>query len=300
MKSEHRHDLKTNELGRLVEQLRPALERYGNQILVGICIAVLVFAASAYFAFRTSPSARGWAELLFASTAEDFANVADDFAASDVAIWARLQEAESYYQTGVLKMFSDREAGDADLKEARAAFEMLLESPKTPSEARERAQYGLARTLEATSGSNTDDAVHAYEQLLDEFPETVMKQTAEQRIAVLRTKQEAGFYAWFQEQNPVPQDRKGPQDGKFDLGGQFPHGGLPGGGGITLPLIPRELQLPADQTEPVGNEAGSDASDANSGESSPAEEKAGGTSEESSSAQDDAVPADSSESADSK
>ena len=47
--------------------------------------------------------------------------------------------------------FSDRSAGDRDLKDAKENFQKLLESSTTLPEIRERALFGMARTEESTS-----------------------------------------------------------------------------------------------------------------------------------------------------
>jgi len=130
-----------------------------------------------------------------------------------------LQEAESELYTGVQMMFTNRDAGNSELKKARENFDKLIADRSTPQDALERARFGLARCLEALPPDKNsppskinDPAIEAYERLLKEFPDTVYKPVAESRIAALRTATAQDFYAWFEAQNPKPADREMPKD----------------------------------------------------------------------------------------
>jgi hypothetical protein len=178
-------------------------------------------------------------------TAEDFANVADEYSGSQVGAWARLQEAESHLHSGIRLSFADRTAARDDLQEAREAYDTVLANPAAPLPVRERALYGLARTLETLAGIQTaekdgdaskpaatlDEAVAAYEQLLKQFNQTLYANVAKERIAELKKPSTQDFYAWFRQQNPTPADRALPRDG-------LPPGHPPLGGGLSFPGMP--------------------------------------------------------------
>jgi hypothetical protein len=214
MKSEHRHELKTNELGQLAQRMMPFLEKNGTRILVIFSAVAFVSAITIYWV-RSSRATTyvGWARVAAARSAEDFANVADDFPGSKVAAWARLNEAERHLQNGIRLMFTDRAAGVSDLSQARSTLEELLAERGIPDQVREGARFRLARCLESEIGENTDAAIDAYEQLLQEYPESMYKESAETRVAALRTQEAKNFYAWFQKQNPKPPDIEKPNDG---------------------------------------------------------------------------------------
>lgn len=264
MKSEHRHELQTNDLSRAMSNVTPFLEEYGNRILLGI-VAVCLIAGAAIWWARTSTAsaAMGWTELVAAQTAEDFGNVADAYAGTEVGTWARLQEAETYLFQGIRLSFTDRAAAVSDLKKAQEGFEQLLDAKGVPAEVRERTLIGMARTLETRSGQDTQPAIAAYEQLIEEFPESVYRTEAEERISALKTGSTQEFYAWFQKQNPRPEDRETPRDG-------MPMGDLPPGhptvDPLSLPEIPDRL-IPEDAAGiPTGSADGSDpASEKNTG-----------------------------------
>lgn len=224
MKSEERHRLHEHDLQKLTAHAGEYWDRYGNYVLVGLLAAALIAAATIFLLRRQEASATlGWGEFRAAATAEHFANVADDHPGTAVGAWARLQEAESHLFSGSRLLFSDRPAARDDLTQARNAFDEVLSNQSAPPQVRERALYGLARTLEALAGvqaeerespaATLDEAVAAYEQLLKEFERTLYRRPAEERIAQLKRPSTQEFYAWFLTQNPRPADRQMPQDG---------------------------------------------------------------------------------------
>jgi hypothetical protein len=213
MKSEERHRLKTNEFSKVAHKAGDVLEQHATTI-VGVICAVLVVAAAVTWWFRQSSasSVSAWTLLESAQSVDEFGNVADKYKGTPAGDWARLRGAESNLRSGMELMFSDRELALTDLKRARESFEELLSGKRADSMIRERAQWGLARSLETTSDGDTTKAIEAYQQLLNEFPETVFKPMAEERIAALKTGGTKEFYAWFSKQQPKPADIR-PKDG---------------------------------------------------------------------------------------
>ena len=213
MKSEHRHDLKTNELRRLAEKMRPFFEEYGNRVLLGLCGVILVAAVVIYWS-RSSAASAGdaWTQFSAATNAEDYANVAEEFPGTQVAAWARLLEAQNHLGTGMQSMFTNRAAAISDLKAAEKRFQIILVDSSVPEDVREGALFGMARCLEAKSDSHTDSAIEVYEKLVREFPDSVYTELAQKRIDVLKTQEAKDFYAWFSAQKPKPEDRALPDD----------------------------------------------------------------------------------------
>ena len=214
MKSEHRHELKTNELGRLSERLMPFLEEYANRILIGFSVVALMAAVYIYVTRTASVTAdASWTRFIAADTAEEFENIAEVYSGSTVGAWSRVNAAERHLNNGIRAAFKDREAALSDLKQARTILEGLLKEKNLPVQVRETGLYLLSRCLETTSDGNTDEAVEMYERLLKEFPDSMYKDQADRQIAVLKTKQAKDFYAWFHQQNPKPPDIEKPKDG---------------------------------------------------------------------------------------
>ncbi|MEX2287216.1 MAG: hypothetical protein WD648_09015 [Planctomycetaceae bacterium] len=274
MKSEHRHDLKTNELGRLVAQATPFLEKYSNYILIGLGVLVVAGGAAIFISGASSGAAAGWTSMFGARGIEDYATIADKYAGKPVGAWARLSEAQANYDKGIQEAFSDREAAVSDLKKASELFKGLVNDNTLSRDLRQRALYGLARTAETTSDGNTEPAIQMYEQLVQlaqdpkdiSGPKPVYQQLAQDRIDILRTDPTKDFYAWFQKQSPKPADRSQPHDGV----------GLPPGhppfGEVTLPPIPRELRLPKPKSSEA--EPSKDAGDGSPAAGKPAEKSA--------------------------
>jgi hypothetical protein len=213
MKSEHRHELKTNDLSRWATQVGHSTEKYTNQIIAGVLGLVLLAGIGIYWqsASRAARSA-GWNEMAAAQSAEDFANIADKYPGTQVAAWATLREGELHLGTGMRLTFTDRASGVSDLKKSREAFEKLVNDDSVPADVKERALFGLGRTLETLSDKNTEEAIAAYQKLITEYAYSAYKNAAEARIAALRTGGAQDFYAWWHEQNPKPVDRELPRD----------------------------------------------------------------------------------------
>lgn len=259
MKSEHRHDLQTNDLGKLMVQAEPFVEKYGAKILGGIgALLVLLIVLIIWNSQKTSAQSEAWTRLAAAGSTEDFENVAEDFAGTPVANWALIHAAESHLQSGIRSSFTDRSAGDRELKDAKEQFQKLLDSSSTPPEIRERALFGMARVEETTSNGDLKTATELYQKLINEFPESIFRQLAEQRVKPVEGEKVAAldeegtkeFYKWFHEQNPKPGDRQRPGF-NMPMPGMAPQGTTPAGGADT-PGLPSLPGLP----EPLTSEEG--------------------------------------------
>ena len=223
MKSEHRHELKTNELERIASQWGHTAERYFHEnltLLVVAAVAIVAVAGGVVYWRSSSGVAgqQGWREFASAAKTEDYGNVADKYAGTPAGAWARLMEGEMELSSGIRASFTDRAAGRSDLKKAQENFEKLVADKATPPDAMERALFGLALAKEALPDKNTspskvnDAAIDTYQQLVTQFPISPFKDYAEARIAALKTGTAQDFYAWFEQQNPKPADREMPKD----------------------------------------------------------------------------------------
>jgi hypothetical protein len=223
MKSEHRHELKTNELERIASEWGHTAEHYvqDNWMLLAVAVVAIAIGAGGLVYWRSSSGVagqQGWREFASANKASDFGNIADKFPGTAAGSWARLMEGEIELSSGVRSSFTDRAAGRSDLKKAQENFEKLIADKATPSDVMERALFGLARAKEALPDKNLgpskidDAAIEIYQRLLTEFPITIYKDYAESRIAALKTGTAQDFYAWFEQQNPKPADREMPKD----------------------------------------------------------------------------------------
>jgi len=190
------------------------LDQYGNGATIVACVAMI--GGAIWYSYTRTSSARSesaWAQYSQARTAEDFGNIADVFSNTEVGTWARLGEGERLVDSGISLMFTDREAALGELKKADEAFGKVLGNMSGPEVARERAAWGLAKSTEAQSDGDTAKSIEGYAALLNQFPKSIYKAAAEERIESLKSPEAKEFYAWFHKQNPKPADLKKPKDG---------------------------------------------------------------------------------------
>lgn len=216
MKSEHRHELQTNELGKFAEKLAIFIDVHGNRLMVGVCLACIPLAAIIYW-YRTTTNneAAAWRDFAAAvsnNKPEDFFEVWETHKSSPVGLWARVHEGESRLTLGVETMFRNVETGLEELKKAKTAFQSIADDRKAPQEVRERALIGLGRALESMSDGNSAEALKAYETLVKDYPDSIYKKDAEARIAALSKPDSQDFYAWFAKYPRPKVEEKRPRD----------------------------------------------------------------------------------------
>lgn len=190
------------------------LDQYGNGATIVACVAMI--GGAIWYSYTKTSSSRNeaaWAQYSQARSAEDFGNIADVYSNTEVGTWARLGEGERLVDSGISLMFTDREGALGELKKADEAFRKVLGNKSASDVARERAAWGLAKSTEAQSDSDTTKAIEGYTALLSQFPKSIYKAAAEERIESLKSPDAKEFYAWFHKQHPKPPDLKKPKDG---------------------------------------------------------------------------------------
>ncbi|HTN04273.1 MAG TPA: hypothetical protein VL132_20445, partial [Planctomycetaceae bacterium] len=172
MNSEERHHLHEHELGKLAVKTQTVLEKHGIAIAAAFAAVLLALIVGGWWTMTASnATAAHWTELAAAGTSEEFGAVADKLKGTAPGYWARLREGELVLDEALPKMFSDREAGLADMKRCQTAFQEVLDAGSAaPEPVRERALFGLARVLETTSNGDTEPAIKTWQRLVTEFP----------------------------------------------------------------------------------------------------------------------------------
>ncbi|MSR56356.1 MAG: tetratricopeptide repeat protein [Planctomycetaceae bacterium] len=217
MKSQHRHDLQTNELGKVADKVYGSVgsifERHGNKLMIVVSVACV---AGAIFMYKIkgdrARETAAWRELAAAAKADEFADVWKNHPDTAAAQWAHVHEGESRLTEGIQLLFSNVESGTEELKKAREALQSMVDRKSAPAAVRERGLFGLARCLEALSDGNEADALKTYERLRREFPASIYKKDIDSRIAVLGEKTGEEFYAWFASYTRPKATKKGPRD----------------------------------------------------------------------------------------
>jgi hypothetical protein len=207
MDSKHRHELQRNDLAYYGGQVLAYLDKHGNAITVVICVIAIAAAGYTYWSRTTAQKAAvAWNDLEMARKSfrsDDLAAVARNYPDSDAAVWGSLLAAEQRLPGAIPGMYENRELALADLKRAMGEFKAALSHPKATAALKSRAQFGLARCIEATSGEDLSDAIKAYEAVVASN-DPIYKSVAEARIKVLQSESSRDFYKWFASLNPKP------------------------------------------------------------------------------------------------
>jgi hypothetical protein len=255
-----------SESGQATVHVAESLEGHMKALIYGgVAVIVVIVGIIVVTSAGGGASEAGWSKFAEAASASDFANVASDFPGTEVAVWARLREAEIQLGEGVRLQFTDRAAANSQLKKAGEAFDSVIDKASDLPKAQERAMIGQARLLEATSDGDLSKAIEAYKGFSQRFQDSVWSEHVAARIKSLEAGEAGEFYAWFSQQNPKPEDRQTPQDG-LPAG----HPEIP----VSLPAIPDEL-IPADWSEvdlgaAAGPATGEAAADGSATEAKPA------------------------------
>jgi hypothetical protein len=204
------HAPETTKLEELLTHSKPWFERYATALIYGAAAVIALIAIVVWYYRQPKPGSQSTQELMLARTAEEFRDVADSYPGTEIAIRARLRQADMMLATAFDSLYSNREVGVEELESAEAAYENLENRSDLPSDVRQRVLVGLARVTEARcdgSDKTVDAAVAAWQRVLDEYPDSeVFKSLAEDRIDQLPRESSRSFYAWFQAQNPKPGD----------------------------------------------------------------------------------------------
>jgi hypothetical protein len=261
MKSEHRHELQTNELSKFADKVGVFFTVHGNRIVIGICVFALAASLLIYMVRSNhAREAAAWRDLANSSKADDFADVAKTHSGTKAAVWAQVQEGERRLSEGIQLMFSNVETGTKELELAKEALQAVVNQKGAPAPVRERALFGLARSQEALSSGTESEAVKTYETLLREFPLSLYKRDVESRIAALNTGSGQEFYAWFAKfDRPKPSDKRPKDEGLGEMDRE------------TSDLI-NELRMQAPDGSGPDDSGDDDKTDVSAGDSSKSEE----------------------------
>jgi hypothetical protein len=247
--------LQERELGKLVLKSSGFFEKYGLTLLA--VVAAVIVATIGYMVYESMQRTRlaaAWSEMEGVKLPADMEALAERLAGTPAGDWALLRAAELRFDEGMLQANRNREAANSEFKQSKAGFEKVLAGAAYADVLRERAIFGLARVLEATSTGDTKPAITKYEELVAQFPTSIFKPIAEERAKALNSPQVQDFYSWYSQQNPKPEAPTRPRDGMGNAFG-FPGLDLPGmtppagaSGGSTSPVKSTEGEIPP----PVG------------------------------------------------
>ncbi len=212
MKSEERHRLQESELEHWGKRARDYWDsfckNYGKMTLIALAAIVVVGGGTAIWTWIARSSAADRWEEMFGATfnqsqsTEEFATLAEKYSDYSVGQWAGLLEAESSLRSGIFLSRSDPVISNQDLDQALTRFKALEGTKDSMIE--ERRLFGLARCLETMAGvvppntseeetdhvaavvKNLGESVAVYDQLVQQFPDSILTPTAKKRSQVLK------------------------------------------------------------------------------------------------------------------
>lgn len=205
MKSERRHELQQNYLADYLGQWINRLEPYAKSI--GIGIAALVIALIGFGFYRSSQlGARSDATLELLQNASDsdpeaLGLVGQRYAGTTAGALAKLYQGDALLASGIAGLFEDREEAEGRLADAIKLYEEIQGVGNDPL-IRSRANLGLARAHESLG--RVDQALAAYNRLVEINESEAIVKLAQQRIAQLKTPMTEEFLVWFAKQDFRP------------------------------------------------------------------------------------------------
>ena len=206
MKAEKRKELQTNvladRLGKVLHGFREGFGRPSNTWLLIwggiIAVVALVIGLKVYSNVRTRNQSAEWLQLAEADNLSDVERIAEKNPKAKPTQIARFQLARVYLRRGMEHFVSTTPDGrkDAlrDLDEAAKLYGELATEVKDNSLLTQEALLGVGKAREALN--ELDDALAAYEQLADRYPDSVDGKEAAERAKKLKENREqvSAFY----------------------------------------------------------------------------------------------------------
>lgn len=226
--AEDRHRIEQNELaiwlGKVFAWLRP----YARPLAwAGAIVLLLVIVGALWRSSRGAAAAQASVALAQA-LAQGSPGALEDVArehGGTVGQLAQLAAADLYFSEGCHQLFINKTVARQDLQKALELYREVEKSARTP-EIRAHAIFGVARTLEALSGTEGGqgllrEAVEKYQEVVQAFPTHPFAFFAQQRLSHLELEETKRFYDRFAKFDPRP-----PLQPEPPAGTTFPDSGL--------------------------------------------------------------------------
>jgi hypothetical protein len=195
MKSEHRHDLETNELAKRLAVFLDRLRPYSTPILSALLVVVGLIVAGSYVqsssAFRKSEAWNDY-NLAVEGLQPDLdllKQSAEAHADSTMAEWSNITWADGQLFRASRLYIQNRAAANEMLKNAENAYDNLIRNAED-LRIKSRAHFGLARVYEMRS--ELDKATKEYALVEGAFADL-----AKQRVEALQSTRAQEVYNWL-------------------------------------------------------------------------------------------------------
>ncbi|MCC7146885.1 MAG: tetratricopeptide repeat protein [Phycisphaeraceae bacterium] len=173
MDSEHRHDLKENDLAEFVRHFGQFWEKWGNTLLMGVLVVLLVVVANQYWRDRTVRlREEAWGQLHEETSPAGLKDLAENTGNKTVKALASLQAADLLMsgngadQAGptTAPAVKTEEQKQQDLADAEQLYQAVLDQAEVGEVIRLNARLGLASVAEAKK--SWDQARKLYQQVI--------------------------------------------------------------------------------------------------------------------------------------
>ena len=205
MKTERRHELKTNQLADSLAHWIEAAKPYSRAGLALVVAAVaLVFAWGYLSAQNSRRDADGWQDYFeafnsrrrFSTTLSD---TSERYAGTPAGQWSRLVLADIQLDDGTNRLFVEKKTAATNCGKRPRNIESILIEARQPMQL-QRATFGLARAHEAMG--MLDKARDEYRSIEKQWPDSPYVQVAEKRAKDLDQPGTKEFYDWFAKYEP--------------------------------------------------------------------------------------------------
>lgn len=214
MKTERKEELETNELEDWLTTFLNDMKPYAKLIAaIGVLAAVTIFLLSFGAAQRKKNRGLAWTDLFSiqvnANSAFDpeqksefvkqLVELADREKGTPVGAWALQYAGDISLALGSDKLWEDRDEANSRFKEAATSYQSALDTADHEM-LRQRALLGLAQANEAMKDFSAAES--NYQNILSEWPDSTIAESASSRLAFLQQPSTKEFYDWFLAQDP--------------------------------------------------------------------------------------------------
>ena len=198
MKTERRHELKTNLLAAWLDGVSERARQHGNLLVTGVVVLLVVLLAGSVLVRRSRARATAaWTALTTANSPPELEAISADYPGSAAGAWGTLRAADIELAQGMRRLFTNREDALVNLRAANRAYKKLAGS-SSDSLIDQRAFFGSAKSHEALG--ELEEAKTAYQAIIDRFPNGLFAGQAAARLKALEDPKTAEFYSWLERQ----------------------------------------------------------------------------------------------------
>ncbi len=208
MKSQHRHELQTNELadrlGKNLGRIRPYVRQIG---VAAVTLALVAGTLLMVWRYQTARRERAWTDYFQAYALRDAQALQEVALLHDgqvAAIWARQAAGDVQLATGAGDLFVDRRRAETNLREAEDNFLAVANAATQHPLLQIRARYGLAQVYECLG--DLERAGEYYLRVAETEPQSALGRAAATRAVDLERDSLQRWYAWFERQEPPDPD----------------------------------------------------------------------------------------------